>query len=135
LLRVGVRVVAAVITADRLGTAELEGAAHEFLAVQFTDCAASFLDGAHGDKGESFGTLGAVVHHDLGIADTTDAVEELEEIALGSIVGQIADIEALGRDIAGVRRRRSLAAGFRLTGFTVLAGLTWRAGRFGWRDA
>lgn len=111
----------AVIAADGLGTAKLEWTPHEFLAVQLTDGSAGLLDGTHGDKGKPFRTLGAVVHHDLGITDTADTIEKLEEVTLGGIVGQIANVQALCRDIARVWGGRSLTTGFWLTRFTVLA--------------
>lgn len=85
----------AIVTTDGLGTAELERAAHEFFAAQFGDGAAGFFNRAHGDKGEAFGTLRAVIDDDFGITDATDAIEELKEVALRGIIGKIADIEAI----------------------------------------
>lgn len=77
------------------GTADLQGATHEVFAVEFGDGATSFFDGAHGDKGEAFGALGAVVDDDFGVTDIADAVEEFEQVAFRCVVGEIADVEAI----------------------------------------
>ena len=77
------------------GTADLQGAAHEVFAMEFSDGATGFFDGAHGDEGEAFGALGAVVDDDFGILDIADAVEEFEQVAFGGVVGEIADVEAI----------------------------------------
>lgn len=93
----------AVVTVDvGLGAAELQGTVHEVFAVQFADGAAGFIDAAHGDKGEAFGALSAVVDDDFSIADGTNTVEQLKEIALCGVIGEVADIEPLSGDAGGV---------------------------------
>jgi hypothetical protein len=87
-----------------LGTADLEGATHEFLAAELDDGTASFLDGGHGHEGKAFGTLRAAVNDDFGVTDVAHAVEELKEITLGGVVREIADVKTLGGDFSGIRR-------------------------------
>ena len=77
----------------RLGSADHEFAAEEFLVVQFFDCALGFVDRLHRDEGETFRALIVAIAHDLGVLNVADAVEELEQIALGCIEGQIANVE------------------------------------------
>ena len=43
------------------------------------------------------------IAHDLGVLHVTDAVEELEEIALGRIEGQIADVKTRRSDFDRLR--------------------------------
>jgi hypothetical protein len=45
------------------------------LAAEHFDCAASFGDAAHGDKGKAFGTLSATIDDDFGAMDGADTVE------------------------------------------------------------
>jgi hypothetical protein len=71
----------AVVATDGLSAAELEGAAHEFFTAEFRDGSAGFFHRAHGNEGKTFGTLGAVIDDDFRIADATDAIEELKEVA------------------------------------------------------
>src|SRR5437763_15131966 len=77
----------------RLGSADHEFAAEEFLVVQFFDCALGFVGRLHRDEGETFRALIVAIAHDLGVLNVADAVEELEQIALGCIEGQIANVE------------------------------------------
>ena len=118
----------AIITTDGLGTTELERAAHEFFAAEFGDRAAGFFNRAHGDKGEAFGTLGAVIDDDFGITDATDAIEELKEVALRGIIGKIADIEAIcfdgGRIDGGVFTTRATRLAWWACGRVTL-GTSW----------
>ena len=77
----------------RLGSADHEFAAEEFFIVQFFDCALGFVDRLHRDEGETFRALIVAIAHDLGVLNVADAVEELEQIALGCIEGQIANVQ------------------------------------------
>jgi hypothetical protein len=110
----------AVVATDGLGTAELEGAAHEFFAAEFRDGSAGFFHRAHGNEGKTFGTLGAIIHHDFRIAHATNTIEELKEIAFRGIVGEIANVKAICVD-------RSWINGGVFT--TWATGLAQRAGR------
>src|SRR5262249_38069250 len=69
----------------RFRAADYHLAAEEFLVVQFLHRALRFLDRLHLNKGETFRTLIVAVAHDFGVLDVADAVEELEEIALGRV--------------------------------------------------
>jgi hypothetical protein len=121
----------AIVTTDGLSTAELERAAHEFFAAEFGNGTAGFFNRAHGDKGEAFGTLGAVINDDFGITDAADAIEELKEVALRGIIGKIADIEAVCVDSGGIDRGVFTTRATGLTGLTrrapgrVAVGTTW----------
>ncbi len=110
----------AVVAADGLGTAELEWTTHEFFTAEVRDGTTGFLNRAHGDKGEAFGTLGAVVDDDFRIAHATDAIEELKKVAFRSVVGEIANVKAICVD-------RSWINGGVFT--TWATGLAQRAGR------
>ena len=85
----------AAVATDGLGTAELEGAAHKVFAAEFGDSTAGFFDRTHGDKGEAFGTLRAIIHHDFRIAYAANAIEELKEVALRGVIGEIADVKSI----------------------------------------
>ncbi|MEY2546148.1 MAG: hypothetical protein QOG48_1265 [Verrucomicrobiota bacterium] len=78
----------------RFRAADHELAAEKFLVVQFRDGAFGFVDGLHLHEGESFRALVVAIAHDLGVLHMADAVEELEEIALGRVEGQIADVKS-----------------------------------------
>jgi hypothetical protein len=77
--------------------------AEEFLVVQFVNGAFRLIDGLHGDEGEAFRPLVVPVGHDFGIVHLADAVEELEQIALGRIEGQVADVKSRRRDFDRLR--------------------------------
>ena len=78
----------------RFCPADHQLAPKEFLVVQFLDCALGFLDRLHLDEGEAFRALIVTIAHYFGVLDMADAIEELEEIALGRVEGQIADVKA-----------------------------------------
>jgi hypothetical protein len=92
----------AITTHVGLGTAELERTAHEVFVAQFDHRTTCFVETAHGDKGKAFGTLCAAVHHDFSITHGAHTIEELHQIALSGIVGQIADVEAVGGDVGRI---------------------------------
>ncbi len=52
-----------------------------------------FFDREHLHKGEAFRALIMFVGHDLGVLHLADAVEELEEIALGRFERKVADVK------------------------------------------
>ncbi len=80
-LRLTLRVLA------RFRAADHELASEEFLIVQFIHRALGFLDRLHLDEGETFRALVVPIAHYFGVLHMADAVEELEEIALGCVEG------------------------------------------------
>src|SRR5262249_3082648 len=66
-------------------TAHNEPATEEFLVVQFLHRAFRFLDGLHLDKRKTFRALIVPIAYDLCILHMSNAVEQVEEIALGSV--------------------------------------------------
>jgi len=85
----------------RFRAANHQFAAEEFFVVQFLHCALGFFDRLHRDEGETFGALIVAIAHDLGVLHVTDPVKEFEEITLGRVEGQIADVETRRRDFDG----------------------------------
>ena len=75
-----------------------EPATKEFLVVQFLHSAFRFLDGLHLHKGKTFRALVMPIAYDLCILHVTNAVEQVEEIALGGVEGQVAYVETRRRD-------------------------------------
>jgi len=55
--------------------------------VQFIHRALGFLDRLHLDEGETFRALVVPIAHYFGVLHMADAVEELEEVALGCVEG------------------------------------------------
>lgn len=90
----------------RLGPADDQLAAQEFLVVQFIDRAFRFIDILHLDKGESFRALIMPIGYDLGILHVPNPIKELEEIALRRIKGQIADVKTRRSDLDWFRLAR-----------------------------
>src|SRR5207244_3448250 len=78
----------------------------EFLVVQFIHRALGLLDRLHLDEGETFRALIVAIAHHFGVLDVADAVEQLEEIALGCVEGQIADVKTRRRDFDRFRFTR-----------------------------
>lgn len=87
----------------RFRAANHELAAEEFLIVQLLHRAFRFLDRLHLDEGETFRALVVAIAHDFGVLHMADAIEELEEIALGRVEGQIADVKTRGSDFDCLR--------------------------------
>jgi hypothetical protein len=84
-------------TLVHLRAADHDLPAHEIGPVQF---GRGFLGGFqrfHFDKAEALGAIGVAVHRDLHILHRADLREEIEQIALGGLVGEIAHVE-LGRN-------------------------------------
>ena len=70
-----------------------ESATEEFFVMQFLHGAFCLLDGLHLDEGKTFRALIVPVTYDLSVLHVPYAVEQFEEIALGGIEGQVADIK------------------------------------------
>ena len=73
-------------------------AAEEFLVVQFRDGAFGFVHSQHLHEGKTFRALIMFVGDDFRVLHLADAIEQLEEIALGGVEGEIADVETRRRD-------------------------------------
>jgi hypothetical protein len=83
-----------------------EPAAEEFLVVQFLHRAFRFLDGLHLHKRKTLRALIVTIAYHLCIVHVSDAVEQFEEIALGRVKRQIADVETRRRDFNAFRLSR-----------------------------
>jgi len=94
----------------RLGAAYHEFATEEFLVMQFLHGPLRFFDGLHLHKSKALRTLVMPVTYDLGVLHVADTVEELEEIALGRVERQIANVEPrrCDFDCLGFTRRTRL---------------------------
>ena len=66
--------------------------------MQFVHRALGFLDRLHRDESETFRALVVAITYDFGVLDMANAVEKLEEIALGCVEGQIADVKTRRSD-------------------------------------
>jgi hypothetical protein len=84
-----------------------EPATEEFLVVQLLHCAFRFLDGLHLHKRKTFRALVVPVAYNLCVLHVANAVEQVEEIALGGVEGQVAYVETRRRDFNpfGLARR------------------------------
>ena len=69
----------------RFRAAHNEPATEEFLVVQFLHSAFRFLDGLHLHKRKTFRALVVPIAYDLCVLYVANAVEQLEEIALGRV--------------------------------------------------
>jgi len=81
-----------------LRAAHNEPATEEFLVVQFLHRAFGFLDGLHLDKRKTFRALVVPIAYDLRVLHVSNAVEQVEEIALGGVERQVANVETRRRD-------------------------------------
>jgi len=77
----------------RFGAAHYQFSAKEFFIVQFLDGTLRFFDRLHLHESESFRALVVPVTHDFGVLHMSDAIKQLEEVALGSVKRQVADIQ------------------------------------------
>src|SRR5437762_13542443 len=85
--------------------------------MQFLHCAFRFIDSLHLDECKTFGALIVSITYDLGVLHVSDAVEQLEEIALSGIEREIANVKTRRRDFNPFRfspRSRGLRAIARL---------------------
>ena len=93
-----------------LGSAHDKLAAHVLFVVQLGDGALGFVHGLHLHKGETFRFLGVLVGNDFNRLDDADSIEELEEITLRRIEGQIANVDAGRGDFYQLRRTKTAGA-------------------------
>ena len=82
----------------RLGAADYQLAAEEFLVVQFFHRAFRFFNGLHLNEGKPLGALVVPVTNYLGVLYVSDAVKQVEQVALGSVEGKISDVETWRRN-------------------------------------
>jgi hypothetical protein len=83
-----------------------ESATKEFFVMQFLDGAFCLLDRLHLDEGKTFRALIMSVTYDLSVLHVPYAVEQFEEIALGGVEGQVADIKTRRSDFDRLRFAR-----------------------------
>ena len=79
-------------------TAYHEPATEEFLVVQFLHRAFGFLDVLHLYKRKTFRALVVPIAYDLCVLHVSNPVEQVEEIALGGVERQIANVETRRRN-------------------------------------
>ena len=79
-------------------TADDESATEKFLVVQFLHSAFCFFDGLHLNKREALRALVVTIAYNLCVLHMSNAGEQLEEIALGGVKRQVADVETWRRD-------------------------------------
>jgi hypothetical protein len=89
-----------------LRAAHYKPATEEFLVVQFLHRAFGFLDGLHLYKREPFRALVVSIAYDLCVLHVSNAVEQVEEIALGGVERQVANVETRRRDFNPFRLAR-----------------------------
>ena len=77
----------------RFRAAHYQFTAQKFLVVQLGHRALGFVDRLHLDKGKAFRTLVMPIADDFRVLDMANAVEQLEEIALARVEGQISDVQ------------------------------------------
>jgi hypothetical protein len=75
-----------------------EPATEEFLVVQFLYSAFRFLDGLHLHKRKTFRALVVPIAYDLCVVHVANAIEQVEEIALGGVERQVANVETRRRN-------------------------------------
>jgi hypothetical protein len=95
------------------GTAHHEPATEKFLIVQFVYCAFCFVNGLHLHKREAFRALVVPIAYDFSVLHVSNAGEQLEEIALGGVERQVADVKTGRGDFNSFRlacRSRRLGA-------------------------
>jgi hypothetical protein len=92
-----------------------------------------FIDVEHFDEPVAFGAVGGAVVHDFHVADATDALEKVDEISFGNVVGQIADVNAWGFDAVAVSSAAAFWAvtPFWAATFAVAAAFAFALARWG----
>ena len=83
-----------------------ESPTEKFLVVQFFYRAFRFLNGLHLNKRKTFRALVVPIAYDLCVLHVSNAVEQFEEIALGSIEGQVPNVQTRRRDFNPFRLAR-----------------------------
>jgi hypothetical protein len=86
--------------------ADNEPSTEEFLVVQFPHGAFCFFDRLHLHEGKTFRALVMPVTYDLGVLNMSNTVEQFEEVALGSVERQVADVKARRSDFDRFRFSR-----------------------------
>jgi hypothetical protein len=113
-------------------SAHNEPATEEFLVVQFVYRAFGLLDGLHLYKRKTFRALVMPIAYDLCVLHVSNAVEQVEEIALGGVERQVANVETRRRDFNALGlacKPRWLRAVTRLRrGFLFLAAVSEKFG-------
>lgn len=66
--------------------------------MQFVHSAFGFLDGLHLNKRKAFRALVVPIAYDLCVLHVANAIEQFEEIALGGVERQVANVETRRRD-------------------------------------
>ena len=78
--------------------ADDESTTEEFLVVQFLHRAFRFVNRLHLHKRKTLRALVMPITYDLCVLHVSNAVEQFEEIALGGIEGQVANVKTRRRD-------------------------------------
>jgi hypothetical protein len=89
--------------------------------VEDFDGALRFIDVEHLYKPVALGAVGVAVIDDLDAADGSDSLEELLEIALGGLVGEVSDIDAAVLDGGRVSATAAAIAFATVTSFAAVA--------------
>jgi hypothetical protein len=76
-----------------------DGAAIEFSAIELGDSLVSILV-AHLDEPESLGPAGVTVRYDIRRFDFADLSEQVADITLGSLVGQVSNVDSFTHDLS-----------------------------------
>jgi hypothetical protein len=96
-------------------TAHNQPATKKFLVVQFLHGAFRLVDSLHLHKRKTLRALIVAIAYDLGVLHVSDAVEQFEKIALGSVEGKVTDVKTRRSDFnpfglaRGSRRLRAVA--------------------------
>ena len=77
----------------RFRAANYQFAAQELLVVQLCNRSLGFLDGLHLHKRKSFRSLVVAVADYLRVLNVSDAVKQVEQVTLGRVEGQIANVK------------------------------------------
>ncbi len=70
-----------------------EFAAEKFAVVEFFDGSLCFLKSGHQHEPKALGSIGFAMGNDFGVAHRAHPFEELKEIVLGGVKGEIAHVE------------------------------------------
>src|SRR5689334_1052039 len=69
----------------RAGNVDRQGATGQFLAVQRVNGLLGFLRGGHGNEGETPGTAGGPVHHEVGFDDCAVSREGVLQVVFSDV--------------------------------------------------
>lgn len=79
--------------AVRLGTADNDLAAHEVGAVELFHGELGRFEFFHFDEAEALGAAALAVHDHFDVFHGADLGEQVEQVAFGGVIGQVADVE------------------------------------------